>query len=60
VSRGTVLRAGVVTAVIGGGLRAAASFAPTFITSVVVRESLYVIVDVCLGMSLASFFRSEH
>jgi len=47
---------GVVTAIIGGALRAVASFAPALVTSAGARESVYVMVDVCLGTSLASFF----
>ena len=55
-SRVRVLRAGAVTAVIGGALRAAASFAPAVLTSAVFRESLFVAVDVCLATSLVSFY----
>jgi hypothetical protein len=55
-SRVRVLRAGAVTAVIGGALRAAVSFAPAVLTSAVFRESFFVAVDVCLATSLVSFY----
>lgn len=51
-----VLRAGALTAVMGGVLRTAASFAPAAVSSAVARESLYVAVDVCLAMSLVCFY----
>jgi hypothetical protein len=51
-----VLQAGAVTAVVGGALRAAASFAPASLTSAVARESLFVAVDVCLATSFVSFY----
>jgi hypothetical protein len=54
-SRVRILRAGAVTAVIGGALRAAASLAPAVLTSAVARESLFAAVDVCLAMSIVSF-----
>ncbi|HJZ75386.1 MAG TPA: hypothetical protein VKE51_26810 [Vicinamibacterales bacterium] len=37
-------------------MRAAASFAPTAVTSTVARESLYFAVDICLGACLTSFY----
>jgi hypothetical protein len=55
-SRVRVLRAGALMAVIGGVLRAAASFAPAAVTSAVARESLFLAVDVCLAVSLVSFY----
>jgi hypothetical protein len=55
-SRLRVLRAGAIMAVMGGVLRAAASFAPAALTSAVARESLFLAVDVCLAMSLVSFY----
>lgn len=55
-SRVRVLRAGALIAVIGGVLRAAASFAPAAVTSAVARESLFLAVDVCLAVSLVSFY----
>jgi len=43
-------------AVVGGALRAVASFAPTLIQSDLVRESVYVVVDVCLASGLLAFY----
>jgi hypothetical protein len=40
----------------GGVLRAAASFAPAVVTSAAGRESLVLAVDVCLAVSLVSFW----
>ena len=45
-------RIGAVAAIIGGTLRAAASFAPALIQSDLSRETLYVAVDVCLAAGL--------
>ena len=39
-------------AIVGGALRAAASFAPTLIQSDLARESLYVVVDACFAAGL--------
>jgi hypothetical protein len=56
VSRETVVRGGAITSVIGGALRAAASFAPAAIASATAREWLYLGVDVFLGISLLGFY----
>jgi len=50
-----LLRGGALAAVAGGALRAAASFAPFVLESDVGRESLYVVVDVCLAVGLLAF-----
>jgi hypothetical protein len=55
-SRVRVLRAGAIAAVAGGVLRAAASFAPAAVPSAFARESLFLAVDVCLAVSLLSFY----
>jgi hypothetical protein len=52
----SVRRAGAFTAVIGGVIRAAASFAPAVVTSTGARESLFLAVDVCMAVSLVSFW----
>jgi hypothetical protein len=55
----TLIRAGALTAIVGGSLRAAASFAPIVIESGFWRESLYVAVDTCLALGLLAFY-SQH
>jgi hypothetical protein len=55
-TRSTLIRAGALTAIVGGTLRAAASFAPALIGSDLGRESLYVVVDVCLTVGLLGFY----
>lgn len=42
----------------GGLLRAATSFAPTFVTSPAGRAALYLAVDILLGLALTSFYRT--
>jgi hypothetical protein len=54
-----VLRAGAVVGVIGGGIRAAGSFAPTLIASEQARTWLYVTIDVCLAAGLVSIYLSR-
>ncbi len=51
-----VVRVGAVLGVIGGGLRAAGSFAPTLIASNDVRTWLYLTIDVCLMAGLLSIY----
>jgi hypothetical protein len=57
----TIIRAGALAAIAGGALRAVASFAPIVIASDLWRESLYVVVDMCLVVGLLAFYsqRSE-
>ena len=55
-TRSTLIRTGALMAIGGGALRAAASFAPTLIQSDLVRESVYVVVDVCLASGLLAFY----
>ena len=52
----SLVRAGGLAAIAGGVLRAAASFAPALIGSDLQRESLYVVVDVCLTLGLLAFY----
>ena len=54
-TRSTVIRVGGLAAIAGGALRAAASFAPVVIDSDIARESLYIVVDVCLTIGLVGF-----
>ena len=54
-TRSSLVRAGGVAAIAGGALRAAASFAPLVIDSNVERESLYILVDLCLTVGLLGF-----
>lgn len=51
-----VVRAGAVLGIIGGGLRAAGSFAPTLLASDDARTWLYVAIDVCLMAGLLSIY----
>jgi hypothetical protein len=55
-TRGTLVRTGGLAAIAGGMLRAAASFAPVVIGSDLARESLYIVVDVCLTLGLVGFY----
>jgi hypothetical protein len=59
--KGSLVRVGALAAIAGGLLRAAASFAPALISSDLERQSLYVVVDVCLSAGLLAFWalRSE-
>lgn len=52
----TLVRTGGLVAIAGGLLRTAGSFAPVVIRSVLARESLYIVVDVCLTVGLISFY----
>lgn len=54
-TRLTLVRAGGLAAIAGGALRAAASFAPVVLHSDIERESLYIVVDVCLTIGLVGF-----
>ncbi len=54
-TRSTLVRAGGLAAIAGGTLRAAASFAPVVIDSDIERESLYIVVDVCLTIGLVGY-----
>jgi len=54
--RRSLIRVGALAAMAGGLLRVAASFAPTAISSDLQRESLYVVVDVCLTIGLLGFW----
>ena len=55
-TRLSFVRAGGLAAIAGGVLRAAASFAAAVIGSDLQRESLYVVVDVCLTLGLLAFY----
>jgi len=54
-TRSTLVRAGCLVAIAGGVLRAAASFAPMVLHSDVERETLYLVVDLCLTLGLVGF-----
>jgi hypothetical protein len=54
-TRLTLVRTGGLAAIAGGVLGAAASFAPVVIGSDLQRESLYIVVDLCLTVGLAGF-----
>ena len=51
-----VVRVGAGLGILGGGLRAAASFAPALIASDRARTWLYVTIDVCLAAGLLSLY----
>jgi hypothetical protein len=55
-TRPPLIRAGALGAIVGGALRVAAAFAPTLIASDSLRESLYVVIDVCLAAGLLAFY----
>ena len=55
-SASRVVRTGAVIGVIGGGLRAAGSFAPKFIVSDDMRTWLYVAIDIGLAVGLVSIY----
>jgi hypothetical protein len=55
-TRLTLVRTGGLVAIAGGLLRTAGSFAPVVIRSGVARESLYIVVDVCLTVGLIGFY----
>lgn len=52
----SLIRAGAVLGVIGGGLRVVASFAPRLIASAAARTWLYVAIDTCLIAGLLSIY----
>ena len=55
-TRLSLVRAGGLAAIAGGVLRAAAAFAPVVVGSDLQRESLYLVVDVCLALGLLAFY----
>ena len=59
-SRQRAIRAGGLAAIAGGLLRIAASVAPVAIESESARESLYIVVDVCLIAGLLAFYASRN
>src|SRR6267378_2887062 len=59
ISRAEITRAGGLAAVAGGLLRIAASVAPVVIESDFARESLYIVVDLCLISGLLAFYASQ-
>jgi hypothetical protein len=59
VTANSVVRTGAVLGVVGGALRAAGSFAPTFIASNDARVWLYAVTDVCLTAGLLSVYTSR-
>ena len=52
-------RAGAFAAIVGGSVRAVASFAPDVIASELWRQSLYAFVDACLALGLVAFYSSR-
>ena len=60
ISRAEITRAGGLAAVAGGLLRIAASVAPVVIESEFARESLYIVVDLCLITGLLAFYASQN
>lgn len=50
------MRTAGLVAIAGGLLRTASSFAPVVISSDLARESLYIVVDVCLTVGLIGFY----
>jgi len=56
ITRVTLIRTGGLVAIAGGLLRTAGSFAPAVIASDVARESLYIVIDVCLTVGLVGFY----
>jgi len=53
---GSLVRAGAVLGVLGGGLRIAGSFAPILIASAAARNRLYFVIDTCLIAGLLSIY----
>lgn len=51
-----LVRAGAAAAIAGGLLRALASFAPVAIGSDVIRDALYLTIDVCLALGVTAFY----
>jgi len=60
ISRAEITRAGGLAAVAGGLLRIAASVAPVVIESDFARESLYIVVDLCLISGLLALYASQN
>ena len=56
ITRVMLLRTGGLVAIAGGLLRTAGSFAPVIVASDLARESLYIVIDVCLTVGLVSFY----
>lgn len=56
ITRVTRFRTGGLVAIIGGLLRTAGSFAPVVVASDLARESLYIVIDVCLTVGLVGFY----
>ena len=55
-TRVTLFRTAGLVAIAGGLLRAAGSFAPVAVTSDLARESLYLVIDVCLAVGIVGFY----
>ena len=55
-TRVTLFRTAGLVAIAGGLLRAAGSFAPVAVTSDLARESLYIVIDVCLAVGIVGFY----
>jgi hypothetical protein len=58
-SRATLIRAGGMAAIVGGILRAAASFAPS-VGSDIEQQLLYLLVDIFLLLGLLGFYELRH
>src|SRR6266436_9906048 len=58
-SRGALVRAGGMAAIVGGTLRTAASFAPS-LGSDTERQMLYLVVDMFLLLGLLGFYQLRH
>lgn len=52
----TLFRTAGLVAIAGGLLRAAGSFAPVAVTSDLARESLCLVIDVCLAVGIVGFY----
>jgi hypothetical protein len=52
----TIIRTGALAAIAGGAFRAVASFAPILVGFDVWRESLYVVIDICLAVGLLACY----
>ena len=55
-TRVTLFRTAGLVAIAGGLLRVAGSFAPVAVTSDLARESLYLVIDVCLAVGIVGFY----
>ena len=56
ITRVTIFRTAGLVAIVGGLLRTAGSFAPVVVASDLARESLYIVIDVCLTVGLVGFY----